>query len=146
MSDTLWEDMVDYPPVHFVESANNAIMPIINGSAKHMLPSDFVKTLLKEFNHMLVQYPQPLCLGIITILPSIIPKYVPALHIFHYLHALPAPGSHWWHLPVGTLLNYNVYWANVHKLNTKAIIDISKFFKWLYHFSDMYEIDNLSIN
>ncbi|KAJ2822931.1 Endopolyphosphatase [Coemansia erecta] len=146
MNDTLWEDMVDDPPVHFAESADHAIVPIVNGSAKQALPSDFVETLLKEFKRVLVQNPQPPRLGVTTISPSIIPKYVPALRVFHYLRAPPAPGSRWWHLPVGTLLDYDVYWANIRKLNTKASIDISKFFKRLYRFSDVYKIDDLSID
>ncbi|KAJ2145810.1 Endopolyphosphatase [Coemansia sp. RSA 678] len=140
-----WEDMEDDPQVHFTESADH-IVPVVNATVKQSLPSDFVESLLKEFERVLVQNPPSPRLGVTTISPSIIPKYVPSFRIFHYLRSQPAQGERWWHLPVGTLLDYDVYWANIHKLNTKAQIDVRSFFTRLYRFSDEYKIDDLSIN
>ncbi|KAJ2123343.1 Endopolyphosphatase [Coemansia sp. RSA 720] len=140
-----WEDMEDDPQVHFAESADH-IVPVVNATAKQTLPNDFVETLLKEFERVLVQNPQNPRLGVTTISPSIIPKYVPSFRIFHYLRSQPASGERWWHLPVGTLLDYDVYWANIHKLNTKPNVDVRSFFTRLYRFSDVYKIDDLSIN
>ncbi|KAJ2524601.1 hypothetical protein GGH20_004050, partial [Coemansia sp. RSA 1937] len=136
-----WEDMEDDPQVHFTESADH-IVPVVNATVKQSLPSDFVESLLKEFERVLVQNPPNPRLGVTTISPSIIPKYVPSFRIFHYLRSQPAQGERWWHLPVGTLLDYDVYWANIHKLNTKAQIDVRSFFTRLYRFSDEYKIDD----
>ncbi|KAJ2296069.1 hypothetical protein IWW55_005228, partial [Coemansia sp. RSA 2706] len=111
------------------------------------LPSDFVEALLKEFKRVLIQDPQNPRLGVTTISPSIIPKYLPAFRVFKYLKEPPSAPSHkWWHLPRGTLLDYDVFTAPLAKLNKQAAVDFSRFFGRLYRASEVYGIDDLSID
>ncbi|KAJ2849860.1 Endopolyphosphatase [Coemansia brasiliensis] len=150
----LWEEMEDDPPVQFTTAGSSAeILPIpeatSNISAPQRLPSDFVETLLKEYKRVLVEGPKnQQNLGVTTISPSIIPKYVPAFRIFHYLRKRPESNKQrWWSLPLGTLLDYDVHWADIAKLNKLKLNPIyEKFFTKLYRFSDVYKIDDLSLD
>ncbi|KAJ2448238.1 Endopolyphosphatase [Coemansia sp. RSA 2336] len=150
----LWEDMEDDPPVQFSSAESLAdIVPVSestsNISAPQRLPSDFVETLLKEYKRVLVEGPEnQQNLGVTTISPSIIPRYVPAFRIFHYLRKRPESSKQrWWQLPLGTLLDYDVYWADIARLNKlKRNPVYEKFFTKLYRFSDVYKIDDLSLD
>ncbi|KAJ1740981.1 Endopolyphosphatase [Coemansia sp. RSA 1086] len=148
----LWENMEDDPPVQFSASESSAeIVPISettsNISAPQRLPSDFVETLLKEYKQVLVKGPESQQnLGVTTISPSIVPKYVPAFRIFHYLRKRPESSKQrWWQLPLGTLLDYDVYWADIARIN-KLKQNPTKFFTKLYRFSDVYKLDDLSLD
>ncbi|KAJ2369616.1 Endopolyphosphatase [Coemansia sp. RSA 2610] len=149
-----WEDMADDPPVRFAEAPDTghvvpivAAHPVANATASFGLPSDFVEALLKEFKRVLIQDPQNPRLGVTTISPSIIPKYLPAFRVFKYLKESPSAPSHkWWHLPRGTLLDYDVFTAPLAKLNKQAAVDFSRFFGRLYRASEVYGIDDLSID
>ncbi|KAJ2744022.1 Endopolyphosphatase [Coemansia sp. BCRC 34301] len=103
------------------------------------VPDDFVETLLHEYERVVMQTPRHPRLGITTISPSIIPKLLPAFRVFHYLH------TPWRHLPAGTPLDYDVYTADLDKHNRKAPPP-SSFFERLYRFSDVYAIDDLSVD
>ncbi|KAJ1800333.1 Endopolyphosphatase [Coemansia sp. RSA 2399] len=127
--ESLWEDMDD----DFVESKS--------------LPSDFVNSLIKEFERVLMLKQRNPRLGVATISPSIIPKYMPAFRVFSYVRS-PSAGRR--RLPLGTLLDYDVYWANIAKHNVKTLstssADESKgaFFQLLYRFSSEYNLPDLS--
>ncbi|KAI8318456.1 hypothetical protein GQ54DRAFT_300324 [Martensiomyces pterosporus] len=147
-----WADMEDDPQVQFVQDSQGAIWPSTSTSTSTStsssqalaLPGDFVDTLLEEFERVLVR-PKVPRLGVTTISPSIIPKYFPGFRVFYYARA-PSNGQ-WRDLPLGTLLDYDVYWANLDYLNKLPVLsDVSKFFQPLYRFSSVYRIADLSID
>ncbi|KAJ1945660.1 Endopolyphosphatase [Kickxella alabastrina] len=144
-----WADMEDDPAVRFVKDSRGAIWPAVSQDAQDgvsgmALPGDFVESLLKEFEQVLVRTPRGARLGVTTISPSIIPKYFPAFRVFYYAHG-PSNGK-WRDLPLGTLLDYDVFWANLDMLNTKGFSSVRAFFAPLYRFSEVYGIDDLSID
>ncbi|KAJ2457765.1 Endopolyphosphatase [Coemansia sp. RSA 2424] len=107
------------------------------------VPDDFVETLLREYERVIMQTPRHPRLGVTTISPSIIPKLLPAFRVFHYLRV---PHSAMWrHLPAGTLLDFDVYVADLYAHNKKAP-NVSRLFERLYRFSDTYGIDDLSVD
>ncbi|KAI9500568.1 Endopolyphosphatase [Coemansia spiralis] len=121
----MWEDMEDDP-----------VLP-------QALPSDFVETLLKEFEQVVNEPKKNAHLGVTTLSPSIIPKYVPAFRIFYYKKEEQTASS-WARLPLGTLLDYDVYWADLPKLNKHSARGF--FFQRLYRFSQVYQINDLSLD
>ncbi|KAJ2156594.1 Endopolyphosphatase [Coemansia sp. RSA 552] len=137
-----WEDMEDDPPVSFAEHADGSIWPTQAVGAAG-LPSDFLDTLLKEFKRVVVQGSHHPRLGVTTISPSIIPRYVPAYRVFYYQRGTNGTQST---RPPGTLLDYDVYWADLPRLNKKQPSDLRHFFRRLYRFSDTYGLKDLSID
>ncbi|KAJ2403006.1 Endopolyphosphatase [Coemansia sp. RSA 2559] len=132
LRESLWEDMDD----DFTESK--------------ALPSDFVNSLIKEFERVLLLKHRNPRLGVATISPSIIPKYMPAFRVFSYVRS-PSAGTRR-RLPLGTLLDYDVYWANIAKHNMQQTASSSSaakdnkgdFFQLLYRFSSEYKLPDLS--
>ncbi|KAJ2718769.1 Endopolyphosphatase [Coemansia sp. Benny D115] len=118
---------------------------VVNATlATSALPGNFVEALLKEFERVLVQNPRPPRLGVTTISPSIIPKYVPSFRIFYYARA--PSRKQWKNLALGTLLDYDVYWANLPELNKKVPEKLAEFFQPLYRFSSAYKVPDLSVD
>ncbi|KAJ1943718.1 Endopolyphosphatase, partial [Linderina pennispora] len=136
-----WADMEDDPEVSFVENERGQLWPTTDLTMRMALPGDFVDTLFKEFERVLV-LPRIPRLSITTISPSIIPKYFPAFRVFYYART-PSNGQ-WQKLSLGTLLDYDVYWANLNKLNKAA--NIERFFAPLYRFSSVYRLNDLSVD
>ncbi|KAJ1812463.1 hypothetical protein LPJ56_003856, partial [Coemansia sp. RSA 2599] len=139
-----WALMPDDPPVVFKQTSAG-LFPVSpdNRMNTAALPENFVESLLKEFERVLVQTPRQPRLGVTTISPSIIPKYFPAFRVFYYARA---PSRDWKHLALGTLLDYDVYWANLPELNKLGKdVDIAGFFQILYRFSSVYRIGDLSV-
>ncbi|KAJ2544654.1 Endopolyphosphatase [Coemansia sp. RSA 1933] len=122
---SLWEDMEDDDDYAISKA----------------LPSDFVNTLMKEFERVLTQKQRHPRLGVTTISPSIIPKYMPAFRVFSY--ARPSSTGKRQKQPSGTLLDYDVYWANIAKHNAQKTTK-DDFFQLLYRFSTEYKLPDLS--
>ncbi|KAJ2463737.1 Endopolyphosphatase [Coemansia sp. RSA 2322] len=106
------------------------------------VPGDFVDNLLRDYEQILMQSPLPSHMGVTIISPSIVPKLLPAFRVFHYLNS---PSPLWSHLPAGTLLDYDVYTANLYAHNAGAPRNVADFFQRLYRFSDAYAINDLSL-
>ncbi|KAJ2078443.1 Endopolyphosphatase [Coemansia sp. RSA 988] len=141
-----WESMEDDPTVLFAEDQHGDIWPTSYPAALSKpttIPADFVDNVLKEFKRVIVQDTLNPRLGVTTITPSIIPKYFPSYRIFYYLRK---PSSLWSHLSSGTLVDYDVYWANIPALNKHPLRDMGRFFKRLYRFSSTYDIPDLSVD
>ncbi|KAJ2522152.1 Endopolyphosphatase [Coemansia sp. RSA 2049] len=149
LGETLWENMVDDV------SGNDVLAP------NKALPSDYVDKLIKEFERVLMLKSRHPRLGVTTISPSIIPKFVPSFRVFSYARS-PIKGK-WWRqqqnqqqelslsqmlLPSGTLLDYDVYWANIAQHNKQVEsgsgVAKSEFFQRLYRFSSEYGLPDLS--
>ncbi|KAJ1664033.1 Endopolyphosphatase [Coemansia sp. RSA 1813] len=124
LNESLWEEMAD--DASFAESKS--------------LPSDFVDGLLKEFERVLMLKERHPRLGVATISPSIIPKYMPAFRVFSYARSSTGGRRR---LPSGTLLDYDVYWADIAKHN-KLAPKRGEFFQLLYRFSTEYKLPDLS--
>ncbi|KAJ2896282.1 Endopolyphosphatase, partial [Coemansia aciculifera] len=118
-------------------------------TTSQVVPDDFVETLLREYERVVMQTPRHPRLGITTISPSVIPKLQPAFRVFHYLLSHPQKekghDSRWNHLAPGTLLDYDVYTADLHKRN-KEEGGVKKFYEPLYRFSHVYGIGDLSVD
>ncbi|KAJ1643798.1 Endopolyphosphatase [Coemansia erecta] len=144
-----WKLMPDDPPVAF-KHTRKGLFPFANSlinQTQLSLPGNFVESLLKEFERVLVQSPRQPRLGITTISPSIIPRYVPAFRVFYYKRRSSSARTRWRrHLPLGTLLDYDVYWANLPEINKMKHVDIKGFFQRLYRFSAVYRIEDLSVD
>ncbi|PIA13184.1 hypothetical protein COEREDRAFT_83654 [Coemansia reversa NRRL 1564] len=140
-----WESMEDDPIVSYTEDRYGNIWPTTSLSQPTRLPADFVDNVIKEFKRVIVKESPNPRMGVTTISPSIIPRYFPAYRIFYYLRK-PSSYRRWSHLLPGTLIDYDVYWANISKLNNHPIKDKSDFFKLLYRFSTTYDISDLSID
>ncbi|KAJ1718962.1 Endopolyphosphatase [Coemansia erecta] len=146
-----WALMPDDPAVEFVRSPSGAVWPRLLAppsdavaAPSKALPGDFVESLLKEFEHVLVQdHSRQPRLGITTISPSIIPKYFPAFRVFYYARRTTQGAGA---LPPGTLIDYDVYWANLPELNRLKDVDMAGFFQPLYRFSSVYRIADLSVD
>ncbi|KAJ1882157.1 Endopolyphosphatase [Coemansia sp. RSA 486] len=149
-----WALMPDDPPVEYVQTSAGLFPVPISVSSEasssssfleqKALPGNFVESLLKEFERVLVKAPKQPRLGVTTISPSIIPKYVPAFRVFYYARA--PSRRQWKHLPLGSLLDYDVYWANLPELNKLGKrVETSEFFQLLYRFSTVYRVGDLSV-
>ncbi|KAJ2776395.1 Endopolyphosphatase [Coemansia interrupta] len=149
-----WALMPDDPAVEFVRLPSGAVWPRLlppaaadaGAAPSKALPGDFVESLLREYEHVLVQdHSRQPRLGTTTISPSIIPKYFPSFRVFYYARrAAKAAGSA--PLPPGTLIDYDVYWANLPALNREGSVDAAQFFQRLYRFSSVYRIADLSVD
>ncbi|KAJ2034947.1 Endopolyphosphatase [Coemansia sp. RSA 2337] len=106
------------------------------------VPGDFVETLLREYERVIMQTPRHPRLGVTTISPSVIPKLLPAFRVFHYLQHTD---SAWRHLAPGTLLDYDVYTADLYSHNKKSPA-VDRFYQRLYRFSEVYGINDLSVD
>ncbi|KAJ2820363.1 Endopolyphosphatase [Coemansia sp. 'formosensis'] len=106
------------------------------------VPGDFVETLLREYERVLMQTPRHPRLGVTTISPSVIPKLLPAFRVFHYLRT---PHPLWRHLQPGTLLDYDVYTADLNAHNKRAP-KADRFYERLYRVSEVYGIKDLSVD
>ncbi|KAJ2762434.1 Endopolyphosphatase [Coemansia nantahalensis] len=146
-----WEAMEDDPPVRFVARRDGSLWPVAVSPANttavqpvKRLPSDFLDDLLGEFKRVVAQESHNPRLSVATVSPSVIPTYYPGFRVFHYLRAR-APRGPWRHLPRGTPLDYDVYWADLPKLN-RAHADATAFFTRLYRCSAVYGLPDLSID
>ncbi|KAJ2103703.1 Endopolyphosphatase [Coemansia sp. S100] len=106
------------------------------------VPGDFVETLLREYERVIMQTPRHPRLGVTTISPSVIPKLLPAFRVFHYLQHTD---SAWRRLAPGTLLDYDVYTADLYSHNKKSPA-VDRFYQRLYRFSEVYGINDLSVD
>ncbi|KAJ2716565.1 Endopolyphosphatase [Coemansia spiralis] len=141
-----WEAMEDDPPVRFAAASDGTLWPTVATLMDPVkrVPSDFLDDLLGEFKRVVAQEPHNPRLGVATISPSIIPTYFPAFRIFHYLRG-PATRGPWRLLPTGTLLDYDVYWADLPKLN-RVSGTVAAFFTRLYRCSAVYGLPDLSVD
>ncbi|KAJ2777380.1 Endopolyphosphatase [Coemansia javaensis] len=137
-----WEDMEDD------DDDEDSGPPAADSAAQRKrLPSDFVDSVLGEFKQVVAQEPRNPRLAVTTISPSIIPTYYPAFRLVHYLRSPPpSKRSPWARLAPGTLLDYDVYWADLPALNRRRRKPTGPFFRPLYRFSSVYGIDSLSVD
>ncbi|KAJ1822030.1 Endopolyphosphatase [Coemansia sp. RSA 2675] len=135
----IWSDQ---QTIQSIEDRDWALMEDDHSPVGPAVPGDFVETLLREYERVVMQTPRHPRLGITTISPSVIPKLLPAFRVFHYLKR---EDMAWRHLRPGTLLDYDVYTADLYRHNVERP-EVGRFYERFYRFSEEYGIGDLSVD